>query len=247
MASALPPNGPSVPSREREPAAGLAHDHVERGHVVDLELRLRGDVDGTLGEQHVGPEVAVRPGAPAAPRQRQEVVEQAALVPAGERGVGQRGVLEAAYVGDLAPGRLEQRPAGPGAVAGRGPPATLELRGGDHAEHHLVVDDEGDERGPDRHAADEVLGAVDRVDDPASLAVPGRALLLAGDRVAGAHPRQRAPDALLDRLVGVGDRGEVGLAHHVQVERLEPGGGVRVGVVGEHVRKAQIVGVVGLA
>ena len=45
-----------------EPAAGLAHDDVERGHVVDLELGLGGEVDGALGEQHVGPEVAVGRG-----------------------------------------------------------------------------------------------------------------------------------------------------------------------------------------
>ena len=33
-----------------ERAAGLAHDHVERGHVVELELRLGGEVDGALGD-----------------------------------------------------------------------------------------------------------------------------------------------------------------------------------------------------
>ena len=126
----------------------------------------------------------------------------------------------------------------------RRPPAALQLRRRHHAEHDLVVDDQRDQRRPDRHAADEVLGAVDRVDHPAPLAVPGRALLLAGDRVAGAHPRQRAPDALLDRLVGVGHRRQVRLAHHVQVERLEPALGERVGVVGEHVGEAQVVGVV---
>ena len=90
-----------------EPAAGLADDHVERGHVVELELGLGGDVDGALGEQHVGPEVAVGAGAPAAAGERHEVLEQAAVLPAGERRVGQRRVLEAAYVRHLAAGRLE--------------------------------------------------------------------------------------------------------------------------------------------
>ncbi len=55
---------------------------------------------------------------------------------------------------------------------------------------------------------------------------------------------QRAPDRLLDRLVGVGHRRQVGLAHHVQVQRLEPALGDRVGVVGEHVGQAEVVGVV---
>ena len=58
---------------------------------------------------------------------------------------------------------------------------------------------------------------------------------------------ERAADALLDGLVGVGDRREVGLAHHVQVERLEPRLGQRVGVVGQHVGEAEVVGVVGSA
>ena len=58
------------------------------------------------------------------------------------------------------------------------------------AEHNvgaLVVSEDGerDEGRPDRHPAHVVLGAVDRVDDPPALAVPGRALLLADDRVAG--------------------------------------------------------------
>ena len=113
------------------------------------------------------------------------------------------------------------------------------------ADHNLVLHHERDERRPHRHAADVVLGAVDRVDHPAPLAVPGGAQLLAGDRVAGAHPRQRAPDALLHALVGIRDRGEVGLAHHVQVERLEAVRRQGVRVVGQHVREAQVVGVVG--
>ena len=41
---------------------------------------------------------------------------------------------------------------------------------GDDAEHDLVVDGQRDQGRPDRHAAHEVLGAVDRVDDPAALA-----------------------------------------------------------------------------
>ena len=53
-----------------------------------------------------------------------------------------------------------------------------------------------------------------------------------------------AADGLLDGLVGVGDRRQVGLAHHVQVECLEAVVGDRVGVVGEHVGQAQVVGVV---
>src|SRR5690349_23928378 len=72
-----------------EPAPGLAHDDVEGRHVVELELGFGGDVDGALGEQHVGPEVAVGAGAPAAALERDEVVEAVPLVPPGQRGVAQ--------------------------------------------------------------------------------------------------------------------------------------------------------------
>ena len=96
MASALPPHGPSLAVQRRERAAGLADDHVERGHVVDLELGLGGDVDGALGHQHVGPEVAVRAGAPAPALSERKSSSLAALLPAAQRGVGQRGVLEPA-------------------------------------------------------------------------------------------------------------------------------------------------------
>jgi hypothetical protein len=85
VASALPPAGPSVPSSEVNRPPGLAHDHVERRHVVELSSGSAGDVDGALGEQHVGPEVAVGAGAPDTRRiSGQEVVELAALVPAGQ-------------------------------------------------------------------------------------------------------------------------------------------------------------------
>ena len=119
------------------------------------------------------------------------------------------------------------------------------MRGGHAADDDLVVDHQRDQGRPHRHAADEVLGAVDRVDHPAPLAVAGRALLLAEHGVARPGPGQGAADALLDRLVGVGHRGQVGLVHHVQVQRLEPARGQRVGVVGQHVREPQVVGVVG--
>ena len=225
-----------------ERATRLPDDDVERGHVVELELRLGGEVDGALRDEHVGPEVAVGPGAPAAPRQRHERVEPVVLVPAGERRVGQRRVVEPGHVGDVALRGPQQRLAGPGAAVLGGPPAALQLRGADHPDHHLVVDHQRDQRGPDGHPADEVLGAVDRVDHPAPLAVTGRAHLLAEHRVARPGPRQRATDALLDRLVGVGHRREVGLVDHVQVQRLEPIGGQRVGVVREDVREPQVVG-----
>ena len=61
--------------------------------------------------------------------------------------------------------------------------------------------------------------------------MPGRALLLADDGVAGADPREGAPDPLLDGLVGVGDRRQVGLGVDYQVLGLEAVQADRVGLV----------------
>ena len=67
-------------------------------------------------------------------------------------------------------GSSDQGPAGPRALAAGGPPAAAESRGRDHADDDVGSVDEGDERGPDGHAAYVVLGAVDRVEDPAPAA-----------------------------------------------------------------------------
>ena len=67
-----------------------------------------------------------------------------------ERGVGERGVLEPAYVGDLARVALSSERPVQAPLPVRGPPAPLELRRRDHRQHDLVVDDERDQRRPHR-------------------------------------------------------------------------------------------------
>ncbi len=170
-----------------------------------------GDVDGPLGDEHVGPEVAVGAGAPAVVHEVEEVVAPAALAPPPEGGVRQRRVAETA---DLRHGmrfaddsdRPVQAPE-PG-----GPPAPLQRGRGDEPEHGRLVDDEADERGPHGHTAHEVLRAVDGVDDPAPGAVAGRLELLTLHGVARPGPLELRADELLGRAVGVGDRREVRLA-----------------------------------
>ena len=83
------------PVERGEPAAGFAHDDVKGSHVVELELWLRSKVDRALGHEHVGPEVAVRPSAPAPTGQGEEVVEPTALLPATQARVRQRRIVEA--------------------------------------------------------------------------------------------------------------------------------------------------------
>ena len=73
--------------------------------------------------------------------------------------------------------------------------------------------------------ADEVLGPVDRVDDPAALAGAGPAELLAEHRVPRTGPAEHVPQRLLDREVSVADGGQVRLGVHPQVHRPEPAHG----------------------
>ena len=53
-------------------------------------------------------------------------------------------------------------------LARPGPPAPVHGRCGDYPDHGHVIAKQRDQRGPYRHPADEVLGSVDRVDDPLS-------------------------------------------------------------------------------
>jgi len=73
-----------------------------------------------------------------------------------------------------------------------------------------------DERRPHRNVADEVLGAVDGVDDPAAIARPALAELLAEEAVVGERALEDLHDHLLGLAIGLRDRREVGLDRHVE-------------------------------
>ena len=134
-----------------------------------------------------------------------------------------------------------QAAARPGAGPVGGPPAPAEGRRGHEAEHGHVVVDERDQGRPGGHPADEVVGAVDRVDDPAPGAVAGGLELLALDGVAGPGALELDPDQLLGRLVGVADQREVGLGLHDEVVRPEPGHRDPLDGVRQDMGKAQVV------
>jgi hypothetical protein len=89
-------------------------------------------------------------------------------------------------------------------------------RGADADAHHAVLL-QREQRRPPGHAADVVLRAVDRVDDPAARAAPLGAELLPEDGVAGARGGEPLADELLGGLVGLGDRREVRLRLDAQV------------------------------
>ncbi|MPM49152.1 hypothetical protein SDC9_95880 [bioreactor metagenome] len=168
-----------------EPAAGLGDDEAAGRHVVQLEVGLGGDVDRPLRDEHVGPEVAEPADPPDVAGQPDEVVAEAEVEPAGQRGEGQRGVVQLRDGGDVAGLGVTAQHPGPGALSAGGPPPPAEGRGTDHSGDHLGALHQRDQRGPHRHAADVVLGAVDRVDDPAPARPPGVRALLTVHRVVG--------------------------------------------------------------
>ena len=92
---------------------------------------------------------------------------------------------------------------------------------------------------------DEVVGAVDRVDDPLPRAGPGGRELLADDGVARPGALELGADQLLGVAVGVADQGEVGLGVDPQVLGAEPRGRDALDGIREHVGEAQVVVVAG--
>src|SRR5918996_5844797 len=75
------PGGGRGATEVGEAAAGLLDDHLGCRQVPELDLRFDGQVGGSLGDQHVAPEVPERPGSPAAASQLKELLAEAVLLP----------------------------------------------------------------------------------------------------------------------------------------------------------------------
>jgi hypothetical protein len=116
-----------------------------------------------------------------------------------------------------------------------------ECRRRDDSADDLSLSLERDQRGPDGHAAREVLRPVDRVDDP-----PDRAsvvaLLLAQHAFAGADDRDSLPQRALDGSVGIRDRRQVRLGLDLEIQRAESRQAQRVGEVGELEGEGKVAG-----
>src|SRR6266498_2651567 len=112
------------------------------------------------------------------------------------------------------------------------------------ADQRAAVALQGDQRGEHRDAADVVLGAVDRVDDPArgclGAVAPGDAELLAKDRVVGPLLADALAQQLLGGPVRLGDRGQVRLGLDHQIGGAEAFQGDGVGKVGELQRQPEV-------
>src|SRR4029079_7149148 len=150
----------------REASAGFVDDDLHRSHVPLRDLRLDGDLDRSLGHEHVRPEVAEAARAAAAALQCKKPFGEVVLLETEDIVVADLRGAEIADRGDANWRAVAER-----AVAARRPPPPPQRRRGDDAELTL----ERDQRGEDRDAADEVFRGVDRVDDPAPRRAAARA------------------------------------------------------------------------
>jgi hypothetical protein len=87
------------------------------------------------------------------------------------------------------------------------PPTAFQGGRAHHADDRDAVLQKGNQAGPHRNSAHEVLGAVDRVDDPlAAFEDRCSALFLTEDRITGPLVGQEGADLGFDRLVGASAR-----------------------------------------
>ena len=169
------------------PTARFLDDEPWSGDVPEREVTLEHDLRGTLGDEHVAPEVAEAAVAP-------DPIDEARRSPASarRRSVGAdentrwavASSLDRRTRGGARPTR-GPAPAGPvssdpGATAAPGEPSPSQRRRRDDAHGQRALDLEREQGREDRHAAHVAVRAVDRVDDPAPAARTGSiALVLA--------------------------------------------------------------------
>ena len=222
--------GGAVAGEVGEPPAGLLHDHEQRREVPEGDDRLGRDVGRALGDEDV---LQKSPK----PRVRQTRWASASnsscspySLPPLDVAVAELRVLERRATFDTRIGAPSANAPPPRTAHQRVP----ERGRGHDADAQLAVLLEREQRRPDRHAADVVLGAVDRVDDPPAAASRPRCRTpRRGPRRPGRAACQPVADQLLGRVVGLGDRGEVGLGLDLQVVRAEAAQRDLVGVGGE--------------
>jgi len=100
----------------------------------------------------------------------------------------------------------------PGAAAAAGVGELVERRDRDHPEHAPAAVAAADQRGVERHAADERLRAVDRIDDPLIARRARRGpRFLAQECVVVKRSEQVPPKDRLGGTVGLGHRRGIGL------------------------------------
>ena len=188
----------------RDDAAGAGDDRDQRQHVVGLELGLDDQID-MAGRQHaIGVAVA------AVAREPHRVLD-----PAEGRAVGlvhqQRAGGEQHRLGEVGAGPHLQRALARRTAVVRRAAVAAEAFAGERLVHHavdrLAVAHQRDQRAPGRHAGDEGLGAVDRIEHPDIFGVGALAAeFLADDAVIGKGAADEGAHRGFGRVVGGGHR-----------------------------------------
>src|SRR5262245_45334625 len=203
----------------REAPARLLDDDLHGRRVPRLEIAL--GVDLALPGGHEA--VAVVVAEAALPRggvdQPHEAVPVADALEQVEARVQQHRVRHAGTVRDA--DALTVRPR---ALTRARPEELARHRVVDHARRHLPFFLEGDQDSPDRDMADEVLRAVDGIDDPPARSRAFGAELLAEEAHAWCGPGEDGPDGLLRLLVGLGHRSLVRLDRDLEAALVVPHG-----------------------
>src|SRR6266852_3138459 len=195
-----------LPGEVGEPAAGLLDEDLHGRHVPRLQLGL--DIDLPLARRHhavaeIVSEAALARGRVHEPLEPFPVTRGAKEVQSRVHEEGLAHVRARRHADPLA--------IGPGALALARPEELAADGIVDDPRRDLPVLLEGDEHGPDRDMADEVLGAVDGVDDPPSRRGPLLAKFFAEEAAVGEGAAQEVADGLLGLAVGLGHRRLVGL------------------------------------
>ena len=118
----------------------------------------------------------------------------------------------------------------------------MQRRRADDPDLGYTIDQQGDQACPYRYAAHEILGSVDRVDDPLP---PGQSgcptEFLAEDAVVRTDPGKSLPQACFDRMIGVANRRQVRFGLDLQVNCPEPVQRHRVRLIGQSQRHRKVV------
>ena len=192
VASACGPacDGWPAKSVSRPPASARISDGAARSQRVGPDLQHH--LGGALGDQHVAPELAESAIAPDPRGQPPDGRPEARLFEGADPRGDELGLLEAVDGGNV-DRPLSKVVARDGALATGRPPATRHGRRRDGGHDQLPLFLDGQQGAEDRNAADQVMGAVDGVHDPARSACAGLAAeFLAQYAVIGKAPAMRS-------------------------------------------------------
>src|SRR3990172_621463 len=217
------------------PPAGLLDHDLQCRPVPRGQLELDHHVGRSARDEAVAPGISEPAVAPSLAHQPLDALRVGTLQPVLHPREHEERTRDA-----VRPGYLDRRAVQASATAGRCLVSLTERREVHDADHWLVVHREGDQVRPDLDAVGEVLGPIDRVHDPATVAGALGAPLLAENAVVRVALVDRGSDRFLDRDVGLGDRAPIRL--ETDLERAtEEAEADRARTLGQSVRELELL------